>query len=375
MRRTGPWLCALALLSTLVIAGPAHAGPSFSVNDGPQGDFPEGDSGTKNYTFRVKLSPASNRTTKVDYKAIEGGPPGSPFDGPAKRGSDFVATEGTLTFAPGETVKRVKVPVIGDKANEVTFEQFFLKLSDPIRASISRAKGGGVILNDDPLPNFTYSDESPLEGTGLSTNSIQVDVSLTEASGRQVKLEWFVEDDFVLSDPDGVDFAGGSGTFTWQPGQTTKTINIPITPDNTDEDDQVVGIGFGGQVNAAMDIDHDHEATIADDDAEPTVSLGNGSGLEGDESNFLEIPLIWSAPTEKFITGTSWSIAHVTTDDADFFSSGGSILGYVSSLSVGVSGDTTGEANETFTVTLGGTPTNVSYGSPTSATGTITDDD
>ena len=62
----------------------------------------EGNSGTQNMVFTVKLSQASTQTVKVDYSTADN----SPAVAAATAGQDYVAKSGTLTFAPGVTAQR-----------------------------------------------------------------------------------------------------------------------------------------------------------------------------------------------------------------------------------------------------------------------------
>ena len=72
-----------------------------------------------------------------------------------RRGADYTATSGTLTFAPGETAKTVNVPLLDDSIDEGN-ETMVLKLSNPrgafLRAMHREAKG--VIRNSDPLQSM-----------------------------------------------------------------------------------------------------------------------------------------------------------------------------------------------------------------------------
>src|SRR5262249_42625945 len=65
----------------------------------------EGDSGPTYATFIVRLSEPSAGAVTVNYATA---------DGTAKDNGDYERTSGTLTFAPGETEKRITIAVQGD---------------------------------------------------------------------------------------------------------------------------------------------------------------------------------------------------------------------------------------------------------------------
>jgi len=93
-------------------------------------------------------------------------------DGSAFAGSDYVATSGTLTFAPGTTTQPVTVNVIGDTTPEPN-ETFFVNLSSPTNATIATGTGTGTILNDDAV--VTQNVPIPtLDGWGLVVLSILI---------------------------------------------------------------------------------------------------------------------------------------------------------------------------------------------------------
>ena len=66
----------------------------FSVPTISVGDFyaAEGNVGTRTFSFPITLSAASDQTVTVQYATA---------DGEATAPSDYVATAGTVTFAPG----------------------------------------------------------------------------------------------------------------------------------------------------------------------------------------------------------------------------------------------------------------------------------
>ena len=87
--------------------------------------------------FFVRLSPAQSSEVTVDYATA---------DGTAKAGSDYEATEGTLTFDAGDTGKWVTVAVLDDDHDE-GLETMFLKLSNASGASVQRGTAFGFISN------------------------------------------------------------------------------------------------------------------------------------------------------------------------------------------------------------------------------------
>jgi subtilisin family serine protease len=117
--------------------------PTLSVSDV---SINEGNSGTSNATFTVSLSRLYSRPVTVMYATSNG----TAF----VSDTDYTATAGMLTFAPGETQKAVAVPVIGDMKPESN-ETFTLVLSAPTNATIGKGTGVGTIIDDDtggPLP-------------------------------------------------------------------------------------------------------------------------------------------------------------------------------------------------------------------------------
>ena len=101
--------------------------------------------------FRVVLTPAVSRTVTVDYASADGD---GPWNGiaPASAGADYTAVSGTLTFAPGETAKAVRVPLLDDAIDEGA-EHVLMRFSNPQGASLDSAyrEMVGYIVNDDPL--------------------------------------------------------------------------------------------------------------------------------------------------------------------------------------------------------------------------------
>ena len=77
-------------------------------------------------------------------------------DGTARAGSDYTASTGTLTFAPGEITKIVLVPVLDDAIDEGK-EKMSLTLLNPSGVKLADAHAIGTITNNDPLQKMWLS--------------------------------------------------------------------------------------------------------------------------------------------------------------------------------------------------------------------------
>ncbi|MGB0172072.1 MAG: Calx-beta domain-containing protein, partial [Flavobacteriales bacterium] len=93
------------------------------------------------FSFDVRIDEAKTEEVRVQYATV---------DGSATAGEDYIATSGTLTFAPGETKKSIEVEIIVDEWLEPD-ENFIVALSAPeggyLRDNIQEAVG--TIRNDD----------------------------------------------------------------------------------------------------------------------------------------------------------------------------------------------------------------------------------
>ena len=233
----------------------------------------EGDSGTRNLVFTVRLSTASPNDVTMDFTTA---------DVTATAGSDYAASRGTLTIPAGQVNAMVgarkadpaptmAVPVIGDMIDEPD-ETFVMKLSNvSSNALLGEAEATGTIVDDDGagLDVSTRRVTVPENGTAefdlrLATQpSNEVTVTVVRLSG---------DDDLSIRQGTSLTFT----TATWADAQT-------VTLEARDDPDTDHGTATFRATSASSDPNYgslttEVTATEADDDdLEP--------GFAGTESN------------------------------------------------------------------------------------------
>ena len=131
---TGP--CVVTMSADAFVTATFRLRPALRVSNVT---VTEGNSGSKLAVFKVRLSRASGKRITVRYATA---------NGTARAPSDYAAKSRTLTFRPGQVLKKVSVIVKGDRRNEAN-ETFFLRLSRAVNATIADARGKGTIVDND----------------------------------------------------------------------------------------------------------------------------------------------------------------------------------------------------------------------------------
>lgn len=136
-----------AILSVSEIQGTINdddPSPTVRISDL---SVPEGANGFSDALLAVQLSTNSILPVSINYLTA----PGS-----ALAGADFLATNGTVLFAPGETLKHIAIKIRGDLTNELD-EVFLVNLLSPTNVTVADPQGRCTILNDDLLPTIVMT--------------------------------------------------------------------------------------------------------------------------------------------------------------------------------------------------------------------------
>ena len=338
---------------------------------------PEGDTGTSALTFTATLSTASDEAATVDYATA---------DGTAVAGVDYTPARGTLSFAPGETEKTIRVAIIGDVVDEDA-ETFSLTLSNPQGVTLSGGAATGTIEDDDDASSLSIAAASVLEGDA-GTSALTFTVTLSAASAEAVTVDYATA---AVSAVAGVDYAVAIGTLSFAPGETEKTITVSVTGDTVEEGDETLALRLSNPQGAVLSGGAallSVTGTIADDDVSaapedvPAISIAAARVLEGDAgTSALTFTVTLSAASAEAVTvdyATAGASAVVGVDYAAAIGTLSFAPGETEkTITVSVTGDTVEEGDETLALRLSNPQGAVLSGGVAilSATGTIADDD
>src|SRR6478736_7743864 len=220
------------------------------------------------------------------------------------------AASGTLTFSPGQTSKQIAVAVNGDTTVETT-EAFTVNLSNPSNATIAGTGiGTGTITNDDALPTVTIGNVTANEGSS-GTTSFAFAVTLSAVSASTVTVDYATADGSAVAPGD---YAAGSGTLTFSPGQTAKQVIVAVNGDTTVETTETFTVNLSSPSNATIAGTGIGTGTITNDDALPTVTIGNVTANEG------------SSGTTSFAFAVTLSAVSASTVTVDYATADGSAV-------------------------------------------------
>ncbi len=335
--------------------------PTISITDVT---VPEGNSGSANAVLTVSLSVASGQTVTVAYATA---------NGTATAGSDYTSGSGTLTFAPGEISKLVTIGITGDVADEVN-ETFTVNLTAPSNATILDGQGIVTITDDDGLPSISVADISVVEGNS-GTKVATFTLTLSTSSGSPVTVRFATANGTASSSSDYV--ARATTTATFPSGTTSVPVTVTINGDTLYEANETFVLNLTVPTNATI-ADPQATATITNDDAPGTLSIGNRTVTEGNTGSVNANFTVTLSPS----SGTTITVAYATANGTasagtDYVATTGTLSfspGATSrTITVPVTGDLLDEANETFFVNLSA-PGNATIGDG-EGLGTINDND
>lgn len=356
----------------------------------------EGTGGTPAFSFTVTRAGATGLAQSIPWSltgiAGSGTVPASAADFP---GGAFPA--GLLSFAPGQTSATLIVPVAADAAVEAN-ERFAVTLGAPPPASVvTKGTAQGIILNDDATIAIAGLAYNQTEGSG-GTTAFTFTLTRSGAIGGAATVNYAVSGatGSGTAPASAADFAGGlfpAGTVSFAPGQTSRTLTIPVAADDILESNERFAVTLSGASGATIGTASAQGIIRNDDVAPPPASFAiarlAASRTEGSSGGTTPFTFtVTRGANTAAAHSIGYAVAGITGNGtlpasaADF--AGGTLPtgrltfapGETSRvLTIPVAADFAGELNERFAVTLSAPSSGAVLGSAAAAVGIILNDD
>ncbi|MHC1768281.1 MAG: Calx-beta domain-containing protein [Verrucomicrobiia bacterium] len=194
--------------------------------------------------------------------------------GTATPGEDYIATPGSVTFAPGTTAATIPLPIKGDLIDEPD-ETLTILLRNPVNAPIARGEAVCTIADDD-WPALSISSTAVNVGTNTSVNAL-LTVRLSSAFPEPVQVEYFTSNGTATA---GTDYVAQRNTLIFHPGTNALVLRIPLSGNTADERQEEFFVWLTNAVNAALPAGP--AVVTITDDAPVDLSISDASATEGD---------------------------------------------------------------------------------------------
>ena len=219
----------------------------------------------------------------------------------------------------------------------------------PIDAVLYR----GTSITITPPRLATIDSQMLVEGDSGSQNMVFT-VTLSESSGQPVMVNFTTEDGTATA---GADFQTTAGVLTFDPGQTSKTIVVPVLGDTLSEADETFFVRMTGATGAVIPFGGERgTGTIKDNDPLPTLTIDDATAFEG--ASNAEFTVHLSAPSGQEVRVNFATVAQTATSDVDYQSAAGTLVipagQMAGTITVNVLPDQLTENSETFALNLSG---------------------
>jgi hypothetical protein len=273
-----------AMIAATPAAAASGANPTITVAGVA---VAEGNSGQTSMPFTISLAAVPSTTVTARFQTFPNHSPLQPGDATpgssCSTGVDYLAVDQVVTIPANANPPQatVNVPICGDTLNEG---------GEIVSALLNSVQGAtcqelcatwATIVDDDDVPGVSVANASQTEGSSTLLplqHHVVFPVTLSAASAHTVTVNYATSPIEVLTKQQIVraafgaracggtaDYVSTSGTLSFNPGETSKTVSVTICGDTTPELNENLLLVLSNPVNATL-TDGTGLGTIIDDD-------------------------------------------------------------------------------------------------------------
>jgi Ca2+-binding RTX toxin-like protein len=221
------------------------------------------------------------------------------MSGTAINGSDYTIP-GSIIFAAGSSTATLRLSAIDDNIFEgATPETAILTLigdgyydgsyysthqydrPDTYRIDPVNNSGTISIADNDSRPTISIADSNPRAEGNTGTSNTPFTITLSNPTVEPVTVDYATANGTAISDSD---YTATNGTVTFNPLQTSKTVNVSVIGDQIGESDETYSVNLtnavGGTISKATGT-----GTILNDESGISVSVSDGDAGEANNNN------------------------------------------------------------------------------------------
>ncbi|QLE58891.1 S-layer family protein [Nostoc sp. TCL26-01] len=222
---------------------------------------------------------------------------------------------------------------------------------------LTRVVGGTVDIGafevqSAALPTLSINNITVTEGNTGTTNATFT-VTLSAASTSAVTVNYATANGTATA---GSDYTATTGTLTFNPGDTSKTLTVAVTGDTTVEANETFFVNLSNATNATIS-DNQGIGTITNDDTAtiPTLSINDITVVEGQTTQAV-LTVTLSRTSSQAVTVNYATGSGTATANTDYTSRSGTLTfaanTTTATITVPILNDSLNEANESFNVGL-----------------------
>lgn len=225
-----------------------------------------------------------------------------------------------------------------------------------------------------PPPSITINDVTITEGN-TGTRAATFTVTLSAAASLPVTVAYVTDNGTATA---GSDYQAASGTLTFAPGETSKTLTVLVNGDRLPEPNEAFFVNLSIPINSTIADSHG-VGTIMDD--EPRISISDVTkyeGKKGQKTQFTFTITLSVAYDQTVTMSFKTTNGTATTSDNDYVAKTGTLTfapgETTKAITITVNGDGKTEADEYFYLDLFGNSSNSLF-TKNRGIGTILNDD
>ena len=273
--------------------------------------FASENSGTVNNFIQFDIAPLTEGSAQISLT----------ITGTATAGQDYETPDTTLTLSPRQSQLSVPITINDDSVYEISETVIVTLVAESDNIQIDPITGTKTLYisdNDDP-PVLSFAgllvpvDEDDghavltVNKTGLTDVTATVNYETRQRTGATAAVA-------------GQDYVTTSGTLTFQPNETSKTISVPIMDDNVYEaTSKRFEVVLQNNANALLPPSSDTAVvSIFSDDPVPTASMANVTANE--RAGTMTVTLRLSHPSAEDIQyfANDHAVTGTATRDEDY---------------------------------------------------------